>query len=173
MSHENLILRPPRAEDVLPYTAFLADREVSLWLDERAQRPISPATVESILFTEAWCLWSLDVDGVFVGVASLYEPDLSRGVARFSIVIGDKRYWGRGIGTTVLGQVLEHAFKGLGLRKVNSDYLAPHEASRRIHVHHGFVGEGVLREDAWRQGRWVDRELVSLLRTEYSPGAPA
>jgi len=173
MSHENLILRPPRAEDLLPYTAFLADREVSLWLDDRAQRPISPAVVESILFTEAWCLWSLDVDEVFVGVASLYEPDWSHGVARFSIVIGDKRCWGRGIGTAVLGQVLEHAFKDLGLRKVNSDYLVPHEASRRIHAHHRFVIEGVLREDAWRQGRWVDRELVSLLRTEYRPGVPA
>ena len=31
----------------------------------------------------------------------------------------------------------------------------------------GFVEEGRLREDAWRQGRWVDRIVLSLLAGEW------
>jgi RimJ/RimL family protein N-acetyltransferase len=156
---------------VLPYAGFLADPEVRLWLDERAQRGMAAAEVESILFREAWCLWSIECESRFIGVTSLYEPDLTRGCARFAIVIGDKSCWGQGIGGAALKRVLDHGFTALGLRKINSDYFTPHVASRRMHERAGFVFEGRLREDAWRQGRWVDRDLVSLLRKEYQQAA--
>jgi RimJ/RimL family protein N-acetyltransferase len=156
----------------LPYTAFLANPEVTVWLDDSAQVPVPASRVEAILLHEAWCLWSIDCDGRFVGVTSLYSPDLRRGMARFSIVLGDTEVWGRGLGTAVTRQVVEHAFRDLGLHKVNSDYLAPNAASQAIHERVGFVEEGRLREDAWRQGRWVDRVLLSLLASEWTGAAP-
>lgn len=160
-------MRPPRAEDILPYTAFLARPEVSVWLDDSAQYPISAAQVETILLRDAWCLWSIDCGGKFVGVTSFYEPDLALGTARLSIVIGDRSYWKKGLGAAVFARVIEHGFLRLGLRKINSDYLHPNEAARIIHERAGFTREGVLREDAWRNGRWVDRVLVSYLQHDY------
>lgn len=159
-------LRPPCADDVAPYTAFLADARVSVWLDDSVQRPLPPSRVEAILLREAWCLWAIECDGRFAGVASLYDPDATQS-ARFSIVIGEPRLWGRGLGTAITRAVMEHAFVNLGLRKVKSDYLVPNEASRRIHEHVGFVEEGRLRADAWREGRWVDRVLLSLFAEEW------
>jgi RimJ/RimL family protein N-acetyltransferase len=67
----------------------------------------------------------------------------------------------------VTRRVVDHAFRNLGLHKVNSDYLEPNAASRAIHERVGFVEEGRLREDAWRQGRWIDRILLSLLASEW------
>jgi len=160
-------LRPPRYEDVLPYTNFLADPDVAVWLDDSAQRPLSAARLEAILLREAWCLWSIECAGTLVGVTSLYEPDLSHGVARFAIVIGDRLRWGQGLGTEVTREVVRHGFTALGLRKINSDVLAPNAAALAIHQRVGFVEEGRLRRDAWRRGRWVDRVLLSILGDEW------
>lgn len=161
------IMRPARGDDVVPYTVFLGDPEVTVWLDDTAQAPLSAARVEAILLHDAWCLWSIEYEGKFVGVTSLYEPDLQRGIARFSVVIGDKNAWGKGLGTLVTERVVTHAFDALGLRKVNSDFLEPNAASAVIHQRVGFVEEGRLRADAWRQGRWFDRIVLSLLADEW------
>jgi RimJ/RimL family protein N-acetyltransferase len=162
-------LRPPHPDDVAPYTAFLADSRVSVWLDDSVQRPLPATRVEAILLREAWCLWAIQCDSRFVGVTSLYDPDTTQS-ARFSVVIGEPRRWGRGLGTAVTRTVMEHAFVNLGLRKVKSDYLVPNEASRRIHERTGFVEEGRLRADAWREGRWVDRVVLSLFAEEWTRG---
>lgn len=160
-------LRPPHADDILPYTAFLADPEVSRWLDDSAQRPIPASRVESLLLHEAWSLWSIDCGGRFVGVTSFYEPDLSLSTARLSIVIGDREIHGKGLATAVIGRVVGHGFRQLGLHKINSDILAPNTGALTAHERNGFVREGCLRDDCWREGRWVDRVLLSLLRREY------
>lgn len=167
MTTPPFILRPACGGDVLPYCGYLTNPDVTAWLDESAQVPIAPSRVEAILLHEAWCLWAIETDGRFVGVTSLYAPDLGRCQARFSIVLGDSKMWGRGLGTAVTRRVVDHAFRNLGLHKVNSDYLAPNAASRVIHERAGFVEEGRLREDAWRQGRWVDRILLSILASEH------
>jgi RimJ/RimL family protein N-acetyltransferase len=165
-------MRAARGEDVVPYTIYLGDPEVSRWLDDTAQRPLSAARVEQILLRDAWCLWAIECDGHLAGVTSLYEPSALRGVARFSIVIGDRALWGKGLGTAVTRKVLDHAFGALGLRKVNSDYLEPNQGSAVIHQRLGFVEEGRLRADAWRDGRWVDRIILSILADEWTQAAP-
>jgi RimJ/RimL family protein N-acetyltransferase len=161
------VLRPPREHDVPAYAAYLADPEVSCWLEDRCQRPVPEADVAAFLLAGAWCRWAIECEGIFVGATGLHHPDLSWGAARFFIVIGDKRFWNRGLGTAAARAVVSHGFTTLGLRKIVSDYLEPNLASGRLHERAGFTVEGRLREDAWRQDRWVDRILVSVLRREH------
>jgi RimJ/RimL family protein N-acetyltransferase len=160
-------LRAPRTDDIPLYTEYLADPVVSVWLEDRCQRPMSALDVESFVFQRGWVVWSIESGQRFVGITGLSDPDAMRGLARFFIVIGDRTVWGKGLGTRVTRAVLDKAFTELGLRKVVSDYLEPNEASRLIHKRNGFTVEGRLRQDAWRQGRWVDRILLSILREEY------
>ncbi len=167
MNAPSFILRPPKADDIPVYTGFLAQPEVSVWLDDSAQFPMTAAQVETILFRDAWCLWAIECDGQLVGVTSLYEPNLAQNTARLSIVIGDRRYWGKGLGTAAVNQVIRHGFLALGLRKINSDYLRPNDGVRIVHERAGFAEEGILREDAWRNGGWVDRVFLSYLRSDY------
>ncbi|HEX2117450.1 MAG TPA: GNAT family protein, partial [Alphaproteobacteria bacterium] len=142
------------------YAAQLADRDVARWLDDMCQRPLTSQQVEAFVFQNIWCRWAIECDGSFAGLTGL-EPTQARGdTARFFIVVGRRELWKRGIGTVVLGRVLHEAFQTLGLRRVVSDYLEPNLASAAIHRRNGFVEEGRLREDAWRDGRWVDRVLL-------------
>jgi RimJ/RimL family protein N-acetyltransferase len=161
------VLRAPSLDDVPVYAAQLADRDVSLWLDDICQRPLTLQQVEAFVFQNIWCRWAIECDGSFAGLAGL-EPTQVRGdTARFFIVVGRRELWRRGLGTTVLGKVVHEAFHTLGLRRVVSDYLEPNLASAVIHRRNGFTEEGRIRQDAWRSGRWVDRILLSMLRDEY------
>lgn len=163
----SMSLRAPRLDDVPAYAAQLADREVSQWLDDVCQRPLTLQQVEAFVFHGIWCRWAIECDGAFTGLAGL-EPNPLRGdTARFFIVVGRRELWGRGLGTIVLAKVLHEAFYTLGLRRVVSDYLQPNLGSAVIHRRNGFVEEGRIRQDAWRGGHWVDRILLSVLRDEY------
>jgi len=170
MLQTELILRAPRIDDVAVYTRYLADPAVTVWLEDSCQRPLAAKQVELFLFHDAWCRWSIAAGDQFVGVTGLDPMPAATGTARFFIVLGEKSLWARGFGTAVLRRVIEHGFFHLGLRKIVSDILEPNVASLAIHDRAGFSVEGRLREDAWRQGRWVDRILLSLLQREYLTG---
>ncbi len=160
-------LRPPRLEDVVPYMDFLAQRDVSIWLDDSAQLPVGPAQVEKLLLHDAWAIWAISVDGRFAGVTSLYDPNPLTGTAYLSIVLGEQRHWGQGLGNDIVREVLHRGFTQLGLRKICSEILAPNGAALALHRRIGFHEDGVLRQDAWRRGKWVDRIVMSLLRDEF------
>lgn len=163
----DFLLRPTKLEDIEPYTIFLSNPDVTIWLDDFFQKPINRVQVEGLFHQDSWCRWSIECENEFVGLTALTEPDLSRGIARFFIVIGKTSLWGKNLGTTVLKEVIKLGFDSMGLRKINSDYLEPNIASQKIHEQNGFKIEGTLRKDCWREGKWVNRKLLSLLREEY------
>lgn len=167
MDISTITLRAPRLEDVPLYAAQLADRDVSRWLDDVCLRPLTLQQVESFVFHNAWCRWAIECDTVFIGLTGL-ELQARSDTARFFIVVGKRELWRQGVGSFVLGKVLREAFNTLGLRRVVSDYLEPNLGSAAIHSRNGFVEEGRIRQDAWRDGRWVDRVLLSVLREDYA-----
>ncbi len=167
-SHPPFDLRVPTHEDLWAYVGFLARPEVRRWLDDDAQRPVIFSDVEAFAYRNTWATWSVDCGGDFVGLAGFSNFDAARGVGRFYIVLGDEAFWGKGLGTAVAKRVVEVGFVDLGLRKISSDYLAPNAAAAKVHERAGFAIDGRLRDDAWRQGRWVDRVLASILRDEHA-----
>ena len=112
------------------------------------------------------------MDGSFVGVSGFLDPVPERGEARFFIVIGAPSLWGRGLGTEVTKSVVAKGFEKLGLRRIVSSYFTPNIGSRVIHERAGFRIDGVQREVAWRNGNWIDQEIVSLLSHEYLEHRP-
>jgi RimJ/RimL family protein N-acetyltransferase len=167
MAPPAFFLRPPRYEDASAYCAFIADPDVTVWLEDRCQRPLALPQAQAFLVGDAWCRWAIESDGAFVGVTGLEDYDPTRGVARFFIVLGERSVWGKGLGLAVLRAVLSHGFDRLGLRKVTSDYLESNKGSRIIHHRAGFTVEGRARQDRWRRGQWVDRVFLSILSEEF------
>lgn len=169
MTAPEFILRSPLAGDVYPYLTYLSDPAVSIWLEDRCQRPLSAPEIEAFMFGGAWCPWSIEAEGAFVGLTGFLDPIPERAQARFFIVIGDSSMWGRGLGAVVTKEVVTRGFRELGLRKIVSDYLVPNIASARIHESAGFTVEGQMREDAWRNGQWVDRAFLSIFPSDQYP----
>lgn len=167
MTTPEFTLRPPISSDVYPYLAFLSNPAVSIWLEDRCQRPLIASEIKAFLFGGAWCPWAIEVEGAFAGLTGFQDPIPERSQARFFIVIGEPSYWGKGLGTAVTKAAVARGFNELGLRKIVSDYLSPNLASAEIHERAGFQIEGCLREDAWREGKWADRAIVSIFGNEF------
>lgn len=87
--------------------------------------------------------------------------------AEFGIMIGEKNYWDKGYGSEATRMMLDHAFASLNLNRV---YLRVFETNQRaIHAYKkiGFVTEGQLREADYREGKYLDVLIMSVLKKEW------
>lgn len=67
-------------------------------------------------------------DGELVGMVSCYNIDRRNEVGELGIYLGEKEYWGSGLGTDALLTFLRHLFGNLGFRSV---YLHTYESNLR------------------------------------------
>lgn len=87
--------------------------------------------------------------------------------ATFGVLIGDSKYWGRGIGIEVTRLVVEYGFSRLNLNRIELGVYAEHETAIRSYEKIGFRIEGRFREDLFQEGKYKDRLWMGLLRSEY------
>ncbi|HWB12523.1 MAG TPA: GNAT family protein [Pirellulales bacterium] len=99
-----------------------------------------------------------------VNLTSIHPVNRS---AEFSILIGERRYWGRGIGRSAGEVMLRHAFLDLNLHRVHLSVLSGHDYAIRLYHSLGFVDEGTARECVFKHGRFHDQRLMAILKTDY------
>lgn len=106
-------------------------------------------------------------DDRLLGVASILGIDWVGRSAEFSIQIGEKDMYGKGIGELATRMVVHHAFLDLNLGRLYLMTLA--ENSRAINLYRkiGFVEEGCLRKAIYKNGEYKDQLVMALLKVEY------
>lgn len=105
--------------------------------------------------------------GDLAGTIGLHKIDLINRNADISIVIGDKRYWGKKIGKEAVALIASHAFDKLNLHKVTAGMVDGNKASYNLFASLGFKKEGVLKEQNFADGRYQDVVRFGLLRKDY------
>ncbi len=130
------------------------------WFENLANRPGDeiPMAVDAKLPDGGW---------EHIGSVGLHSIEWTNRCAEFGIFIGNKAYWNNGYGTEATRLTLRHGFETLNLNRI---YLYVFETNpRAIHVYEkcGFVHEGKLRQSMYRNGRYIDTLLMSMLRTEW------
>ena len=87
--------------------------------------------------------------------------------AMFGILIGDKNFWGTGIGEEATRLTVEYGFYRLNLNRIGLAAFEEHKAAVRCYEKVGFKLEGCFREEMFREGRYKNRVWMGLLRSEY------
>lgn len=87
--------------------------------------------------------------------------------ATFGILVGDKSFWGKGVGTEATRLMVEYGFFRLNIRRIDLGVYAEHEAAVRSYEKVGFLIEGRFREELFHEGKYKDRLWMGLLRSEY------
>jgi diamine N-acetyltransferase len=103
-----------------------------------------------------------------IGNAGLHQIEWTNRCAEFGIFIGEKNFWNDGYGSEASLLMLKHGFETLNLNRI---YLYVFETNpRAIHVYEklGFATEGRLRQAIYRNGRYSDALLMSMLRSEWN-----
>lgn len=104
---------------------------------------------------------------ILIGVGGLHNINVVARSAELRIFIGEKRWWGHGYGTEASQLLLAWAFEILNLHKVWLGVNADQANAVRVYEKVGFMREGVLRDEIWRNGRYYDALRMSLLASEY------
>lgn len=104
---------------------------------------------------------------IMVGTTGLYSINWISRMAEYRIFIGDKNYWNKGIGTEVAKLVIDYGFKKLNLNKVWLGVNEKNKGGLRSYEKAGFVKEGVLRQEVFRNDEYYDAVRMSILKKEY------
>jgi RimJ/RimL family protein N-acetyltransferase len=109
----------------------------------------------------------LGSESKLVGVVYLTDIDVLNRNAELSILLGDKTKLNKGIGSIAVKHMLRHAFGDLNLERV---YLRVLEKNRRAIAFYkkvGFVLEGTLRKVIYKNSKYHNMLMMSILRNEY------
>jgi len=110
------------------------------------------------------------VDGEHIGNGMLRHIDFHDRKAELSFFIGEKELWGKGYGTETLSLLLKLAFEGLNLNRVYGKVSVYNKEAQKIIEKIGFRKEGILRQDSFKNGMYIDFFVYSLLADEYFHG---
>ncbi len=108
--------------------------------------------------------FAVEVDGEVAGGASLVMQD---DVSRYSAEIGywlGREYWGQGIATEAVKQLLDIAFGQCGLKRVFGDVYAHNIASQRVLEKNGFSREGIMKAAAYKGGVFRDVAIYGITK---------
>lgn len=102
-----------------------------------------------------------------IGNAYLDNIDSFNQNALFSLMIGEKDFWGKGLGTELTMLMLYHAFYSINLKRVQSYQLRDNIGSIQVHNKCGFQQEGILRNAVFKNGNLVDLNVMGILKEEF------
>src|SRR5439155_1680632 len=109
--------------------------------------------------------WALLAEGLgHVGFIALHAIDWRNRSATGGLILGERSAWGQGLATEAVRVRTRFAFDQLGLHRIEGHTVNP--AMRRVYIKAGYRDEGVARQKLWRDGRWLDAYLFSVLETD-------
>jgi ribosomal-protein-alanine N-acetyltransferase len=102
-----------------------------------------------------------------IGHVGLYQIDNRVRKGQFAILVGDKAFWGKGLGKRVTLAVVAWAFEQLNLHKISLQVLTNNRRATHIYESVGFRAEGVLRDEQFRDGHFLDLMLMAVFEDEW------
>ncbi|MHA2393343.1 MAG: GNAT family N-acetyltransferase [Promethearchaeota archaeon] len=87
--------------------------------------------------------------------------------ANIFATIGEPEYWGKGIVGEAAKLLINYAFTELNLNKISASIHNPNQRSLRASEKLAFKEEGILKEQVYVDGEYVDEHRFSLLKKEW------
>lgn len=108
------------------------------------------------------------ISSKLIGDIGISSVDLKNKHAEIGMTIGDKNYWNKGYGTDLVKTILKFCFEKLGLDKVYLDVWEENERAIGCYSKCGFKKDGVLREHVFRDGKYHNKWIMSVLKKEWA-----
>jgi RimJ/RimL family protein N-acetyltransferase len=103
-------------------------------------------------------------DRTHIGNASIHEIDWVSRNAAFGLFIGEPSAWNRGFGGDAIRTLVRFAFDEMNLRKLRIDIFDYNDRAKHVLETQGFVVEGRLRQEFYREGTYHDIVVLSVFR---------
>jgi len=171
---ERVRLRAAEREDLKKFYEWVNDPEVTHglglylpmsmtdeenWFSGMAQRDANekPLVIE-IRDGEVWRM---------IGNSGVFGIEWVNRTGELGIMIGEKSEWNKGYGAEAMTLLQRHCFETLNLNRVFLRVYADNVRAVRCYEKAGFVYEGRMREGVYKNGKYDDVILMSVLRSEW------
>lgn len=164
------ILRPFREEDIIPlYHNYGSKPEVTKYLNWEVYKNIEQASFVVHSFIKGYSNpyyfnWAIidKKNQMLIGSVSVHHIDLENDCGELGICISPL-YWKQGIGYEVLSYIVEFAFKGIGVKRLESKVHVDNTASNALMKKIGMNLEGTLRKALKKNNKYYDINIYSLI----------
>jgi len=103
----------------------------------------------------------------FIGGCSINDVDWKNSVATIGLFIGNKNYWGKGYGSDAMNVLISFVFNHMNINKIRLITYSFNDRAIKSFEKCGFVVEGVLRKEVYKNGCYYDKIAMGMLREEY------
>ena len=170
-------LRGYRKEDIDAALAFINDPEVKHYLAPGIPFPLTRQDEEKFFennsaFNDTYSFAIETLKGRYIGGCGINHVDWKNRFCEIGIFIGDKSLWGKGFGTDAFGVLVNFAFAQMNLDKVKLRVYDFNQRGIKSYLKLGFVQEGVMRRELFRDGEYHDIIMMGLLREEWKGRKP-
>lgn len=170
--HLGMALRIPTAQDAAAILDLRNDQNT--WIHLTDPRPLGPGDqkkwVESLSMRSDRFYFAVSTaDHPFVGLVRMDEFDtLNRSIRVGADIIPELR--GRGLGILLYRVIKRYCFDFMNVHRVWLAVLETNGHAMRLYEKQGFKVEGRYRSSVFRDGKYVDYVLMSILENEYRDG---
>jgi RimJ/RimL family protein N-acetyltransferase len=111
-------------------------------------------------------------DRSHIGNASIHDIDWVSRTAAFGLFVGEPSAWNRGFGSDAIRTLVRFAFEEMNLRKLRINVFDYNDRAKHVLETQGFVVEGRLREEFYREGTYHDIVQLSIFRDAVPQETP-
>ncbi len=167
----NYTIRDWREDDAASIAQYANNRKIWINLRDAFPHPYSLADAKAFLSRviriEPRTYFAIAIDQEAIGSIGLMR---GQDVHRFTAELGywlAEPFWDKGIMTKAVKVLSKYAFEELGLHRIFAEPYITNTASIRVLEKSGFVLEGILRANVFKDGRVLDQYLYAILNKKH------
>jgi len=104
----------------------------------------------------------------YIGNVNLVNIEWINRQAEFSIFIGEKKEWRKGYATEATKLMVDFGFNQRNLNRIYLTVLENNKVAIHLYEEMGFKKEGILREALFKDNKYYNLIIMSILKEEYS-----
>ncbi|HET6990966.1 MAG TPA: GNAT family protein, partial [Bacteroidia bacterium] len=106
--------------------------------------------------------------GKDIGTVKIHNHDKVNGICNLGMMIGNRNFWGSGYGPDTLKAAISYAFNNLNVRKICESVHSNNPRALLMDLKIGFHVEGVLKDQFFTEGKYVDKILIALFAKDWN-----
>jgi RimJ/RimL family protein N-acetyltransferase len=154
-------LNDPEVRRYLSMNLPISQASEEIWFENMLKRP--PEEQSLGIEIEGGNGWEL------IGNCGVFDINWRTRSAEVGLFIGEKSCWNKGYGTEVMRVLLRHCFETLNLNRIFLHVDADNSGGIHAYEKAGFIHEARLRQAIFRDGKYRDDLIMSVLRSEWNP----
>ena len=170
---DTIYLSPRNSEDVETFTKWLNDFQVTdglgrsgLMVTLNGEKQYLENVHDNDNTRYYFVIVTLENDEM-IGTVSLENINYINRSAKLGIFIGEEKHRGKGIGKEAIQLILDYGFHYLNLNSIQLSVFAFNERAIACYKKCGFKEVGRLREAYYLNGKYYDKILMDILKSEF------